>query len=420
MQQITERILEFNRHSNPKLTALKYELMSANAFRFFRGSCHIFYEDLVSAEALPESPICWICGDLHVENFGSYRGDNRLVYFDLNDFDEAVLAPVLWEIVRMVTSIFLAFDSVKITDKEALKAVELFLNIFTKILSEGNARYIEPQTATGIVKKFLKNASEIKQRELISERTKLVKGKLRLDKGIDKHLKIKKQLRKKLTDNFTIWMKSNNEPPNDYRVLDVCFRIAGTGSIGTERFLFLIQKVKDAKKFMLIDMKQATPSCLVPFNRIEQPRWASEAERIISVQKRMQNISPAQLSVNIFDGCSYVMQEMQPTKDRINFELIEKEFKKICEVITDMAIITASSYLSSSGRQGSCIADDLILFAQNKDWHKPLIDYSLSYTEKVKNDYKCFAEDYKDLKRNAPNLNLSGPAISNSVYLSSH
>ena len=45
-------------------------------------------------EALPHSPVCWICGDLHIENFGSYKGDNRLVYFDLNDFDESILAPV--------------------------------------------------------------------------------------------------------------------------------------------------------------------------------------------------------------------------------------------------------------------------------------------------------------------------------------
>jgi uncharacterized protein (DUF2252 family) len=397
MQQITERILKFNSHSKSELASMKYQLMAENAFRFFRGTCHIFYEDLRAAEPLPQSPTCWTCGDLHVENFGSYRGDNGLVYFDLNDFDEAMLAPVLWDIVRMVTSIFLAFDSLKITDKEALKAVELFLKDFAKVLSEGNARYIEPQTTTGIVKKFLENASEVKQKALINERTKFVKGKLKLDKGIDKHLKISKLQKKELFNNFIPWMKSNNAPPNDYKVLDVCFRIAGTGSIGVERFFFLIQKIKDTKKFMLIDMKQATPSSLVPFNSIVQPTWSSEAERIISVQKRMQNISPAQLSVNIFKGYSYVMQEMQPTKDRINFELIETEFKKIREVITDMAIITASSYLSSSGRQGSSIADDLIAFGQNKDWHKPVIDYSLSYTEKVKNDYKSFSEDYKTL-----------------------
>jgi uncharacterized protein (DUF2252 family) len=396
MQQITERIIQFNSSFNPKLVSLKSKFMAENAFRFFRGTCHIFYEDLSVAAPLPASPVAWNCGDLHVENFGSYRGDNQLVYFDLNDFDESILAPLLWDLVRMTTSIFLAFESLKITDKEALKAVEIFLKAFTDTLYEGNARYIEPQTATGIVKKFLNSASEIKQKELIHERTKLIKGKLALDKGLDKHLKINKQLKKELFDNFIPWMKSNNAPPNDYKVLDVCFRIAGTGSIGAERYLFLIQKVKGSEKFMLIDMKQATPSSLLPYNHITQPVWKSEAERIISVQKRMQNISPAQLSVNMFKGQSYVMQEMQPTKDRINFELIENNFKKISCVMQDMAVIAASSYLSSSGRQGSCIADDLILFASDTQWHRPVIDYALLYTKKVINDYKSFRSDYKN------------------------
>ena len=62
----------------------------------------------------------------------------------------------------------------------------------------------------------------------------------------------------------------------------------------------------------------------------------------------------------------------------------------------DMAVIAASSYLSSSGRQGSCIADDLISFAQNTQWHQPVIDYSLLYTKKVMNDYKSFCSDYKN------------------------
>ena len=89
------------------------------------------------------------------------------------------------------------------------------------------------------------------------------------------------------------------------------------------------------------------------------------------------------------------MQEMQPTKDRINFELIQNDFKKVSCVMQDMGVITASSFLSSSGRQGSSIADELISFAQNSDWHKPVIDYSLAYISRVKSDYESFLSDYK-------------------------
>src|SRR4051794_5174641 len=111
MEDISERITGFNRGRLPGLLPLKYDAMAENFFRFYRGTNHIFFEDLAKNNQLPSSPLAWICGDLHLENFGSYKSSNRLVYFDLNDFDDALLGPVSWELARMVTCIFGAFDS---------------------------------------------------------------------------------------------------------------------------------------------------------------------------------------------------------------------------------------------------------------------------------------------------------------------
>ncbi len=394
MQEITQRIINFNSHYKPELASLKFKVMTGNAFRFFRGTCHIFYEDLSTSTLLPPSPLTWLSGDLHIENFGSYKGDNSLVYFDINDFDESVLAPVLLDTVRIITSIFLAFDSLKIAPKEMQEAVDIFLKYFSKTLSEGSARYIERQTATGIVKKFLMAVAERTQKELIDTRTKGKGGKIKLYKGKNKELKIDGAAKKELIESFTLWMKSNHAPPHHYEVIDVSFRIAGTGSLGAERYLFLIRKVKEPKKYMFIDMKQATPSSLLPYINTPQPVWKTEAERIVSVQKRMQNITPAQLSTHIFKDHSYVMQEMQPTKDRINFELIGHDFKQICCVMEDMGVIAASSYLNSSGRQGSAIADELISFGENKNWHNSIIDYAKNYVIKTREDFKAFKADY--------------------------
>jgi len=101
MSNLSDRIQLFNKDLLPDKVQLKYEAMTENAFRFFRGTCHLFYEDLANAAPLPLSPQAWICGDLHIENFGSYKGDNKLVYFDLNDFDESVLAPAAYELARI-------------------------------------------------------------------------------------------------------------------------------------------------------------------------------------------------------------------------------------------------------------------------------------------------------------------------------
>ena len=79
--------------------------MRASAFAFMRGTCHLFYDQLPRSGVFKSAPPVWVCGDLHLENFGSYKGDNRLVYFDINDFDEAALAPVSWDLVRLLTSL---------------------------------------------------------------------------------------------------------------------------------------------------------------------------------------------------------------------------------------------------------------------------------------------------------------------------
>lgn len=160
MDTIIDRIAKFNAPLLPDMVQLKYKAMKENPFRFFRGTCHLFYEDLSQAKEFPSSPLTWICGDLHLENFGSFKGNNRMVYFDLNDFDESMLAPLNWELARVLTSIYVAFDALKLKNTVADEMVALFLNTYTEILSRGKALYIDPRTAKGVVRFFLNNAKK--------------------------------------------------------------------------------------------------------------------------------------------------------------------------------------------------------------------------------------------------------------------
>src|SRR5215217_7161694 len=136
---VSERIKTFNARLIPEIVQIKYKLLASDAFRFFRGTNHLFYEDL-SAASLPASPNAWLCGDLHLENFGSYKGDNRLVYFDINDFDEAILGPASWDLARIITSIFIGFDVLDIEKDKATKSAELFLEVYAAVLKRAKAQ----------------------------------------------------------------------------------------------------------------------------------------------------------------------------------------------------------------------------------------------------------------------------------------
>ncbi len=395
MSSIAERIKQFNSNRLPAYTAMKYQMMAENPFRFLRGTCHLFFEDLAASNALPGYPLSWICGDLHLENFGSYKGDNRLVYFDLNDFDEGVLAPATWELARMVTSIFTGFESVGIKRKEAARVAALFLTHYSVMLAHGRARYIEEQTAKGIVRLFLDKICERKQKELIRQHT-LIKNE-RLSLRIDKIrlFSVGKPLKKELSDHLTQWIKQDPHLQHRYRVVDTGFRVAGTGSLGVKRYVFLIRNIQEPKKHLLIDMKQALPSSLQPWLSTQQPSWKSEAERVVAIQERMQNIPPALLSTTLFKGDPYVLKEMQPTADKIDFMVIRDRYKDVERVIKDMAMLTASAQLRSSGRQGSALADELIAFGKDHHWQQGLLEYAMAYASKVKKDYQAYFKEYK-------------------------
>jgi hypothetical protein len=59
-------------------------------------------------------------------------------------------------------------------------------------------------------------------------------------------------------------------------------------------------------------------------------------------------------------------------------------------VLENMALLTASAQLRSSGRQGSANADELMDFARDEAWIPSIIDYASQYANQVKADYNQY------------------------------
>jgi uncharacterized protein (DUF2252 family) len=394
MEIFYDRLTKFNEGLLPEKLQLKYEAMAENAFRFFRGTCHLFYEDLAAAEPLPLSPLAWICGDLHIENFGSYKGDNKLIYFDLNDFDEALLAPASYETVRMITSIFIAFDNLDIEPKKAQKMAQLFLKTYSATLAKGKAISIEPRTAKGIVCDFLTAATKSGEKELLKKRTVSKKKRIMLSLEDERHFKLDKKLRGELKAHINEWIQTSSDGPYNYKVISAVFRLAGTGSIGVKRYLFLLKSTNTKNKYLLLDMKQARASSVAPYVPVQQLQWDTEAARVIGVQQRMQNVPAALLSTTVFRGESYIIQELQPVKDSIKFKQL-KDYRDMYQVIDDMAALTASAQLRSGGMQGSGTLDDLMAFGTDQGWQEAVIIYARNYAATTKKYYRQYLKDYQ-------------------------
>src|SRR5580693_4586881 len=109
-QQAVEAIVRFNADRKPDRVRIKYLRMSADVFAFFRGTDHLFASRWQAFRPTELGPGILICGDLHLENFGAYQTDDRDFRFDINDFDEALVAPCSFDLVRLTVSILLAAD----------------------------------------------------------------------------------------------------------------------------------------------------------------------------------------------------------------------------------------------------------------------------------------------------------------------
>ncbi|HXC05213.1 MAG TPA: DUF2252 domain-containing protein [Bacteroidia bacterium] len=390
-----KQIRDFNQGRIPELLRLKYKAMRANSFGFFRGSCHLFYADYAAVASKIKDPTkAWICGDLHLENFGTFKGDNRAVYFDMNDFDEAILAPCTWEIARALTSIHLAARTSGFSDAKAELLCASFVDTYAQTLATGKAGSVEKSTVRGLVKKFLIALQSRKRETFIQSRTVVKKGKIRLNIDHRHALPISHTNREKLIHFMDVWRGSRNDR-KFFKVLDVAVRIAGTGSLGVERYVILVWGNGPGEHYLL-DLKTASPSCITPHITIKQPFWSSQAERITEVQKRVEAVPPALLSDVQFNGHSFILKELQPSSDKMRLGVYEGKWKKLNEVICTMARITAWGHLRSGGRQGSSIADEFMAFGKQVAWKKQLLSFAATYKNKVENDYEAFCKAYDD------------------------
>src|SRR5882724_13176214 len=115
-RDVIAEIIAYNRPgSGPEAQtaeALRRKLaaLASTPFQFFRGTFHLMADDLFKSRvslAQGAAPEGLIVGDLHLENFGVYRGQSGALVFDVNDFDDVGCGPVDLDLKRLCTSALL-------------------------------------------------------------------------------------------------------------------------------------------------------------------------------------------------------------------------------------------------------------------------------------------------------------------------
>jgi uncharacterized protein (DUF2252 family) len=389
------RIVAFNAGRDPERLLLKYRAMRASTFAFMRGTCHLFYDELPRGGVFQSAPAVWVCGDLHLENFGSYKGDNRLVYFDVNDFDESALAPASWDLVRFLTSLRVGADGLAVSGSKTRALCQTFLDAYGSALTLGKSYWVERETAQGLVRELLDALRERARSDFLDSRTTVKRGKRLLRADGKKALPASDTQRTAIAEFMHDFARSQPDP-DFYTVLDVARRIAGTGSLGVDRYAILVRGKGSPDGNYLLDLKLALPSSLLPKLKVPQPRWKTQAHRIVALQRREQAVSSAFLQPVLVGGSPYVLRALQPSEDRVTLTRSGRTLAELEQVIGTMGRIVAWAQLRCAGREGSAIADELIAFAQRKKWKAQLLDASQDCAVQVRKDSADFDAAWDD------------------------
>ena len=159
--------------SQPWLSPYKRQRLSPTPFAFLRGSTRLFYEILAARPELAAGPEGdgWILGDMHLENVGAYQTDAKDVVFGLNDFDEATIAPLRYDVLRFSTSVLLAARAFEATGAQAIALVEHAVAAYLQ------ARGGEPlPRMPALVTALLERARRRNKKQLLDDRAPLTRG----------------------------------------------------------------------------------------------------------------------------------------------------------------------------------------------------------------------------------------------------
>jgi hypothetical protein len=122
----------------------KHEQMACpdDPFPFFRGTYYRWVQRWAEAASdLAGAPSVLAIGDLHVENFGTWRDTDGRLCWGVNDFDEADRLPYTHDLVRLATSVRFARESGALNVKTD-EVCETILAGYRKTLGAGGTPFV--------------------------------------------------------------------------------------------------------------------------------------------------------------------------------------------------------------------------------------------------------------------------------------
>ena len=290
--------------------ALKHRLMAAAPFPFLRATFYRWMQ--VWPEACPElaqAPQLLAVGDLHVENFGTWRDTEGRLVWGINDFDEAYRLPYTIDLVRLATSALVAIreEALSIEPDRACAAI---LRGYREALEAGGHPYVLEEHHPA-----LRALAYAEERDPERFWAKITHGKT-------------------VRPPSTISRRLVRGLPAGSRLVRFVHRVAGLGSLGRPRYVALVDC---HGSWLGREAKAALPSAAA---------WAAKASRprILSGQLMDCAVRAPDPFTTIEDG--WVLRRIGPHCSRIELDDFPKRADEL-RILRAMGRETANVHLAS-------------------------------------------------------------------------
>jgi Uncharacterized protein conserved in bacteria (DUF2252) len=302
---------------------IKHQQMASGIFPFFRATFYRWLEvwPEVCAE-LQRAPAILSVGDLHVENFGTWRDTDGRLIWGVNDFDEACIFPYTIDLVRLAASALLASREEHLAMKPKDSAAAI-LEGYGQALQDGGRPFVLEESH-----EWLRAIAESKLRDPVIFWQK-----------IDRLPTVKGEIPVSAREAIEHLLPERGIP---YRL---AHRVAGLGSLGHMR-LVAIADWRGGR--VAREAKSLTPSTL---HWLEPKRLPVEILYAAILGRAVRCPDPfVQMRGH------WIVRRLSPQCSRIELEALGNS-RNECRLLEAMGRETANIHLGSREKRGAILKD---------------------------------------------------------------
>jgi uncharacterized protein (DUF2252 family) len=317
------------------LVPLRIARMTASPYAFLRGAAAIMAEDFARLPVTGISPV--ICGDAHLGNFGFYASPERLLVFDLNDFDEAHPGAWEWDLRRLVTSVWVAGRQNQSSEAGCQRAATACVAAYREqiaylaeqpLLARSYERLDLDRLRLTTRQPGLRNEIERaaqQARRRTSDRalprfTEERDGTRRIVEEPPVVTRVGADDAERLAAALDDYL--HTIPPHwarilgGYSLIDVAHKVVGVGSVGLRSYVALLEG-SSPDDVIFLQLKQARRSVVARFVHGDAARHAHQGQRVVEYQQALQTVSDPLLGWTTVGDHQYYVRQFRDMKGAI-------------------------------------------------------------------------------------------------------